>query len=399
MEMASEENPLLTLPKPIVDALFENAEREASKAKERILSLKRRLEELKGFFKFKQISGHRSGRIVVSDGSMSVAPSRRLGSSFAIYSAGYMVFDGDRLVDEKYYAGSLSWPHGGGRGFLILLRLLMANAEREAALEAYWKHNPDLILLDGPFFYFRSYCRRIRDVQLGIPKIRTGLDLVRMVRDKTLTLMNTGKAVCVIRRSSIRAIDGWKLYNQGEEATFGTNDKHLLTMIMPPRTLWSYPEALGEKFYIYSVFYWFYRHERQRGKTARELFKERENLFAQSERDLKNRFERDLELSKIPSMVRFYIRYSASAPPFEVEATPRFNAEEFAEYFVDFHNPVTGLPYPTDLIDGAVTLPRGATTTFTEEIEARLVRDREIADKTVISQYFTVLNPQKKEYV
>ena len=399
--MSSEENPLLTLPKPIVDALFENAEREAAKAKERILNLRRRLEELKGFFKFREIKGKRSGRIVVADGSMSVAPSRRLGSSFAIYSAGYMVFDGDRLVDEKYYAGSLSWPHGGVRGFLILLRLLMANAERDAALEAYWKHSPDLVLLDGPFFYFRSYCRRIHDVRLGLPELQTGLDLVRTVRDKTLTLMRTGRAVCVIRRSGIRAIDGWLTYSRGEEATLGTSDKHLLTMVMPPMSTWSYREALGERFYIYSVFYWFYRHERQRGKTAKELMEDREKLFNQSEMDLKNRFERDLKLdfSKIPRLERFYVRYSASAPPFEVEAPSGFNVEEFAEYFVDFHNPVTGLPYPVDLIDGAVTLPRGATTMFTEEIEARLVKDREIADKTAISQYFTVLNPQKKEYV
>ncbi|MBO3842485.1 MAG: hypothetical protein FGF48_08745 [Candidatus Brockarchaeota archaeon] len=87
------------------------------------------------------------------------------------------------------------------------------------------------------------------------------------------------------------------------------------------------------------------------------------------------------------------------ARAFEIETLADVDAGEFAEYFVDFHNPATGLPHPTDLIDEAVTLPRGSTTAFTEEVEARLIKDREIEDKTAISDYFTVLNPQKKEYV
>jgi hypothetical protein len=61
-----------------------------------------------------------------------------------------MVFGNGRLIDENCYAGSISWPYGGARDFKTLLKLLMAYAERKAALEAYWKHNPDLILLDGP---------------------------------------------------------------------------------------------------------------------------------------------------------------------------------------------------------------------------------------------------------
>jgi len=31
-----------------------------------------------------------------------------LGSEFAIHTAGYMVFEGRRVVDERYYAGSMS---------------------------------------------------------------------------------------------------------------------------------------------------------------------------------------------------------------------------------------------------------------------------------------------------
>ncbi|MBO3842769.1 MAG: hypothetical protein FGF48_10210 [Candidatus Brockarchaeota archaeon] len=398
--MSSEENPLLTLPRPIVDALFASAEKEARNVKERILILKEKARRVSANFLFNRIAGSRRGCVAVADGSMSVAPSNRIGSLFAIYSAGYMVFDGDKLIDENYYAGSLSWPYGGARDFKTLLKLLMAYAERKAALEAYWKHNPDIILLDGPFFFFRGYCRYIHAVQLETPELKTGLDLVKEVRDKTLTLMGTGRAICVIRRSGIRAIDGWIIYNQGEDACLRINDKHLLTMVMPPMSTWSYRD-LCEDPLLYATFYRFYRRWRQAGKTPMELDRIKEQILSQCLEDWKRKFVMDLniEMEQVPKLERHYVRYTSAAPPFEIETLADVDAGGFAEYFVDFHNPATGLPHPTDLIDEAVTLPRGSTTAFTEEVEARLIRDREIEDKTAISDYFTVLNPQKKEYV
>ncbi|MEM3713039.1 MAG: hypothetical protein QXR97_05840, partial [Thermoproteota archaeon] len=294
----------------------------------------------------------------------------------------------------------LSWPYGGIMYFKTLLKLLMAYAERKAALEAYWKHNPDIILLDGPFFFFRGYCRYINAVQLETPELKTGLDLVKEVRDKTLTLMRTGRAVCVIRRSGIRAIDGWIIYNQGEEACLKINDKHLLTIVMPPMSIWSYRDFCEDPL-LYATFYRFYRRWRQSEKKPEELDEIKDKILAQCREDWKEKFKKDLniDLEQIPKSERHYVRYTNTAPPFEIETLFDVDIEKFAEYFIDFYNPVTGLPHPTDLIDEAVTLPRGSTTAFTEEVEARLIRDQEIEDKTAISDYFTVLNPQKKEYV
>jgi hypothetical protein len=396
--MSSEENPLLTLPRPIVDALFSSAEKEARSVKERILMLEKMARKVSEGFRFNRIAGSRKGCIAVADGSMSVAPSNRIGSLFAIYSAGYMVFDNGRLMDENYYAGSLSWPYGGARDFKTLLKLLMAYAERKAALEAYWKHNPDLILLDGPFFFFRGYCRYIHAVQVETPELKTGLDLVREVRDKTLTLMETGRAVCVIRRSGIRAVDGWLIYKQGEEACLRINDKHLLTMVMPPMTTWSYRD-LCEDPLLYATFYRFYRRWRQAGRRPEELDKEK--ILSQCLEDWRRKFlsDLDIEFEKVPRLERHYVRYTGAAPPFEIETLANMKPEGFAEYFVEFHNPATGLPYPIDMVDEAVTLPRGSTTAFTEEVEARLIKDQDIENKTAISDYFTVLNPQKKEYI
>jgi hypothetical protein len=276
----------------------------------------------------------------------------------------------------------------------------MAYAERSAALDAYWKHNPDLILLDGPFFFFRGYCRYIHAVQIETPELKTGLDLVSEVRDKTLTLMRTGKAACVIRRSGIRAVDGWLIYSRGEDACLKVNDKHLLTILMPPMTTWSYRDVCEDPI-LYATFYRFYRRWRQAGKKPEELDMIKDQILSQCREDWKRKFMMDLdvELEQVPKSERHYIRYTSAAPPFEIETLTNMDPEEFAEYFVEFHNPATGLPYPTDLIDEAVTLPRGSTTAFTDEVEARLIKDSEIENKTAISDYFTALNPQKKEYV
>ncbi|MEM2351728.1 MAG: DNA double-strand break repair nuclease NurA [Thermoproteota archaeon] len=395
-----EENPLLTLPRPVIEAFFKCAEEESLRARERIKNLEQRLNWLKSCFKFAKVDGFKVGRIVAIDGSMTSTASERLGSEFGIYTAGYMVFDGKKLIDEKYVAGSLSWTEGL-RSFHTLLRLLMAYAERKLALEAYWRHGPDYILLDGPFFYFRSHCRYIREVEIGVDGIGTGLDLIRRVRDMTVNLMRMGRAVCIIKRSRIRAIDGWILYHKGEEACIGTKDKHILTVLMPAGSTWSYGSLLDEDPLAYAALYRFYRRWRQVGKPAEELRGRMDDLMEQVRKDWARKFEVDLDvdLSKLPRAKRYYVRYSPTTPPFEIEAVEETNVEDFAKYFSQFYNPASGLPLPLDLVDSAIMLPRGSTTAFTREVEARLIADREIPDKQVISDYFTYLNPQKEEYV
>lgn len=62
-------------------------------------------------------------------------------------------------------------------------------------------------------------------------------------------------------------------------------------------------------------------------------------------------------------------------------------------YFQANPNPVTGLPFPIDLIDQNVSLPRGFTKEF---VEALLIRDREL-DGFDLSNYFMYINPQMEE--
>jgi len=49
-----------------------------------------------------------------------------------------------------------------------------------------------------------------------------------------------------------------------------------------------------------------------------------------------------------------------------------------------------------DVWAAVLTLFRGFTKEFVEEIEAQLIRDRELS-KHLISNHFTYLNPQKEE--
>jgi len=395
-----EENPLLLLPRPIIEALFESADKEARRIMQRLRRLDESIQEKRGLFRFTKISDEKYGCVAAADGAMSSGPSSRLGSGFAIYTAGHMAFDCKELIGERYYAGSLSWIEDR-KSFKALLKLLMAYAERKAALEAYETYEPDYILLDGPFFYFRGGCRYLRAVEIGVEGIETGLDLIRRVRDMTLELMRTGKAVCVIRRSLIRAIDGWLLYNYGEESCLRARDKHVLTLLMPPGSIWAYKDLLDEEALLYATFYRFYRRWRQEGRSPRILMDMKEDLMEQSRRDLSRKFllDLDIEISKVPKTERYYVRYSPEAPPFEVEVVEGTDVYDFARYFLGFNNKATGLPFPVDLIDEMVSLPRGSTTAFTREVEARLIRERSIQNKAAISCYFTYLNPQKEEFI
>jgi len=125
----------------------------------------------------------------------------------------------------------------------------------------------------------------------------------------------------------------------------------------------------------------------------------KDDLMSEVEEKWRRKFRENLGVKEPPKLKRYYVRYSTSTPPFEVEAPPSLDIEDFASRIMSFCNPATGLPMPLDLIDNAISLPRGATTIFTEEVEAKLIRDPSITDKTLISDYFTYLNPQKREYV
>ncbi|MEM3522424.1 MAG: hypothetical protein QXD78_05240, partial [Candidatus Bathyarchaeia archaeon] len=250
----TKENPLLMLPRPLVEALFTSAKHEAERIKKRIIRLEKKLKEIQGLIKPIEIKGSKQGRILVADGSRPKGASERIGSDFSIYVAGCMIFDGKETIAENYEGGSISGIEDL-RHLSILNRVLMAYTERKLALEAFLKYNPDIIILDGPFFYFRGKCKLIHDMTLESDYFKKGLDIVNETKDITLKLMKTGRAMCVIKRSVIRAIDGWLLFNKGENYCTGVRDKYILSKLMPPNTFWSYKALLDKDPVIYSIAY------------------------------------------------------------------------------------------------------------------------------------------------
>jgi hypothetical protein len=53
-------------------------------------------------------------------------------------------------------------------------------------------------------------------------------------------------------------------------------------------------------------------------------------------------------------------------------------------------------PLPFDLTDQDITIPAGFTTEFVEEVEARLVKEKDL-DAYELETHFASLNPQKQE--
>jgi hypothetical protein len=388
------ENPLLMLPRPLVEALFISASHEAERVKKRIIYLEKKLKDIQGLIKPIKIQGTRQGRVLVADGSRPKGASERMGSDFSIYAAGCMIFDGKEAIVEDYKGGSISGVEDL-RCLSILDRVLMAYTERKLALEAFMKYKPDLIILDGPFFYFRGKCRLIHDITLESEYFKKGLDIVNETKDITLKLMKTGRAMCIIKRSVIRAIDGWLLFNKGEDSCIGVRDKYILSKIMPSNTFWGYKALLDNDPVIYSIAY---RLAQIQNRTLKKASKELIDKAIEY-RDQEYRKNLKIEFKELPKTERYYVRYSNSAPPFEIEVVEGSNVETFIEYFTDFYNPATGLPYPIDLIDQNVRLPEGTTTAFTEEVEAMLIKDKLFTNKVAVSDYFKYLNPQKKELV
>ena len=56
----------------------------------------------------------------------------------------------------------------------------------------------------------------------------------------------------------------------------------------------------------------------------------------------------------------------------------------------------TGLPFPLDLVDENVSLPENLTREFVEEVEALLIKDKEL-NKISLQNHFLSINPQKEE--
>jgi len=386
------------IPKKMQHQFFELAERQAGHIKRKLLKDKQKIERLSRLLEFREIRENeewKNWRIAVVDGSGSRVMSERVGGRFGAYGATYHIFQGLDLVEEEYFSGHFSdLQIGDSEVSNKLLALLTANLERETALSCLDK-SIDLLIIDGSFFGFRPRCRIVHSEDVPNEEFENGAELVKHIRDVSTRLLESGKAVAVIKRVQTSAIDGWLIHRNGDDnLTLNRNDKGILTSLIRKGRWFSYETIFRDPvlFNYYTRLALAYR------RYAINPQRSVESIFKECRREVDRNVRRDLlcEPGEIFRTARHYVRCSYPTPPFCFETPIEFNLDPVLSFFNASCNEATGLPMQLDMTDQDITIPAGFTQEFVEEIEARLVKDSAL-DKYELENHFASLNPQKQE--
>jgi hypothetical protein len=370
------------LPRDLQFKFFEYAAEERDRVKRRIGEVRAKLDFLRPHVKVHRIGEGcewKNLRVGVVDGSCSPSMSDRLGGRIGVYSYGYQIFEGNRLVEEWVDGGRVSMDQTGNasRGNK-LLSLVRWRAERGVAVPLL--NRVDLLLLDGSFFGFRALGKHLR-----------GTDMDETTRLSKI-LFESGKAIGVIKRVRSNIIDGWLAYHyDSDDFCLSMNDKYILSMLMNPGTYFSYASLLGR-----GTDHFFYNFYREALKERRKIgVVDPDSILTWAKRRVVDMWRTNLGVDPVPLMgsERYFVRCCVM-PPFLFEAPASMDEgrlEEIFAYFQAFHNPATGLPFPIDTVDDLVSLPRGFQREFVDEVQAQLIGEG------VVDSYFEYLNPQKEE--
>ncbi|MFQ6134581.1 MAG: DNA double-strand break repair nuclease NurA, partial [Nitrososphaerales archaeon] len=399
----------MKIPVVLQHQFFKHAQEEAERCKRRLKKRFERISLLAKHIKTEPIPKSdewRKWRVAVVDGSNSPVTSERLGSRYGVYCAEYMIFEGDQPVEEGFDADEFVQDQVGSRDVAEkVLSMMRVRLERSIALQCLEEKDVDLVLLDGSFFGFRAEAYRINDELLDTKDFEMGSDLTADVREKSLRLLKSGRAVGVIKRSRTSAFDGWLIRRYGDESRcIYSNDKFILSFLLPVGHWFAYhwlfrptiehieTQRVLEKsriaFNYYTRFREIYRYKVLKKKEKISM----EKIYDDAAQNLKRTIRKSLDIDhlQILKTARYYARCS-NALPFEFETHLNAEVKPILSYFLGFHNPATGLPWPIDLVDENVSLPRGFTREFVDEIEAELIRDPEVQDKIGLQAYFSHL--------
>jgi len=386
------------IPKRMQHQFFELAEKEALRTKIRLLKDKPKLLEVCRLLKFKDIPTSeewKKWRVCVVDGSDSPVMSERVGGRFGAYGVTYHIYEGLELVEEDYYSGQIvDLQVGDSEASKKMLSLLATCLEREVALSCLEK-DIDLLLVDGSFFGFRPRCRIIHNRQVPEGGFKNGAELVKHVRDASIKLLESKKAVGIIKRVQAAAIDGWGIRKNGNNnSILNRNDKEILASLMKMNSWFSYEDVFRDPI----VFNYFTRLALAYDRYASDSSRSMDSIFKACMDDVDRNVRRDLlcDPQKIFKTSRHFVRCTYPAAPFCFETPIDYELESLLAFFLAICNKATGLPLLLDLTDQDVTMPTGFTQEFVEEIEANLIKDRDL-DKYEIENHFASLNPQKQE--
>jgi hypothetical protein len=386
------------IPKAMQHQFFELAEKEAMRTKARLLENQAKLDRIRRLVKFRDVSESnewKGWRVCVVDGSDSPVMSERVGGRFGTYGATYHIYEGLELVEEDYFSGLvIDLQVGDSEASKKMLSLLATCLERDVALSCLDK-DVDLLLVDGSFFGFRPRCRIIHPRKVPNTEFKDGTDLTKHVRDASIRLVESGKAVGIIKRVQAAALDGWSIYRNGNDnMVLNRNDKEILSSSMKEKQWFSYESAFGDPI----LYNYFTRLALAYNRYAVDTSRTIESIFKACKDDVDRNVRRDLlcDSARIFRTSRYFIRCSYPSPPFCFETPIDYELNNLLGFFVATCNRATGLPLPLDLTDQDITMPTGFTQEFVEEIEANLVKDPDL-DKYEIANHFASLNPQKQE--
>lgn len=386
------------IPKAMQHQFFELAEKEAMRTKARLLENQVKLDRIRRLVKFRDVSESnewKGWRVCVVDGSDSPVMSERVGGRFGTYGATYHIYEGLELVEEDYFSGLvIDLQVGDSEASKKMLSLLATCLERDVALSCLDK-DVDLLLVDGSFFGFRPRCRIIHPRKVPNTEFKDGTDLTKHVRDASMRLVESGKAVGIIKRVQAAALDGWSIYRNGNDnMVLNRNDKEILSSFMKEKQWFSYESAFGDPI----LYNYFTRLALAYNRYAVDTSRTIESIFKACKDDVDRNVRRDLlcDSARIFRTSRYFIRCSYPSPPFCFETPIDYELNNLLGFFVATCNRATGLPLPLDLTDQDITMPTGFTQEFVEEIEANLVKDPDL-DKYEIANHFASLNPQKQE--
>ncbi|MEM1520821.1 MAG: DNA double-strand break repair nuclease NurA [Candidatus Korarchaeum sp.] len=378
------------LPHALQSLFFERVEEEASSLMEVMERLDECLSSAKDFLSsFFETYDERNAslRVGAVDGSRSPELSERLGVRYGVFTAGAVILEGARRVDERYYAGQFKRKQALSKeASKYLLELLSEYAERKLALEIL--EEVDFLFIDGSFYSFIYPVLRMRKRKLFGKREE---ELFGEIYDMTRRLINSGKVVGVIKRSHSRAIGGYIVAKSDPELRklrelSTVIDKLILSALMPPKSIFRYENLIGEENVIVYT------------EAARTFDKygESQDLVEIARKKAYEPFEKlGLDLEEFRRMRRVQVRAYSGVPVCEIEHPSIFGRLMDAVSSRGMFSEATGLPLAIDMVDSLVSIGAKFTEEYVSEVEARLLERMRGRNPEVAKWFFQLLNPQK----
>jgi len=385
------------LPIDLQEQFYDMAEKEARRLVSIIRDLHSRIEtarsEIAPFIRSFSFGASRDVSIAAVDGSFSPRPAETIGARFVVYSAGFIMIRGGRIIKEGYFSDDIRHNQTYTREFSsAVLHVQELRLEREAALKAL-DEDPDLLLIDGSFLGFAYSLFRIRRM---IPVPEWIIERARETLEMTEKLLDSGKCAGVVKRGRSRAIGGWLSVKEGRRNPLVDYlDKQILHYLMKPPSFFNYMELFQEPGL-----------QRTYSRVS-ELLSHSDELNPSNALDSAREWAveslmKALDVPKEKAQTlesrinRIQIKVSDENPPFELEVPVEAGERILENLFSNSENfnPATGLPIAIDLVDESVTLPAEFTREFVREVEARIV-DSYKGGLIEVRSFFTNMNPQK----